>query len=76
MGRGLVGPTAQPDFSVIKPLIDAHFWTWSRFALEANLSMATILSLRAGRRRASFTTICRMADALGVDPREIVKKEG
>lgn len=66
---------AQPDFEKIRPMLEARFWTWSEYARQANISLPTLLSLRAGRRRASFKTVRKLADALGVDPREIVKKE-
>lgn len=65
--------TAQPDFEKIEPLINAKYWTWAELSRQSHLSLATILSLRSGRRKASFRTICFISQALGVDPEEIVK---
>lgn len=61
------------DQTVISKMIDEKFISWAELARMAGISSATIFAIKAGRRNASFRTIRKIADALGVEPKDIVK---
>lgn len=65
--------TEKVDFNVIDRLINEKFISWAELARMAGISSATIFAIKAGRRNASFRTIRKIADALGVEPKDIVK---
>ena len=57
--------TEKVDFNVVDRLINEKFISWAELARMAGISSATIF--------ASFRTIRKIADALGVEPKDIVK---
>ena len=65
--------TEKVDFNVVERLINEKFISWAELARMAGISSATIFAIKAGRRNASFRTIRKIADALGVEPKDIVK---
>lgn len=65
--------TEKVDFNVVDRLINEKFISWAELARMAEISSATIFAIKAGRRNASFRTIRKIADALGVEPKDIVK---
>lgn len=65
--------TEKVDFNVVDRLINENFISWAELARMAGISSATIFAIKAGRRNASFRTIRKIADALGVEPKDIVK---
>ena len=65
--------TEKVDFNVVDKLINEKFISWAELARMAGISSATIFAIKAGRRNASFRTIRKIADALGVEPKDIVK---
>lgn len=67
--------TAQIDFSKVEPLLIKKYWTWTELARQAHLSHSTVLSLRSTRRNASLLTVVKIANALGVKPKDITESE-
>ena len=65
--------TEKVDFNVVDRLINEKFISWAELARMAGISSATIFAIKAGRRNSSFRTIRKIADALGVEPKDIVK---
>jgi DNA-binding Xre family transcriptional regulator len=65
--------TEKVDFNVVDRIINEKFISWAELARMAGISSATIFAIKAGRRNASFRTIRKIADALGVEPKDIVK---
>ena len=65
--------TEKVAFNVVDRLINEKFISWAELARMAGISSATIFAIKAGRRNASFRTIRKIADALGVEPKDIVK---
>ena len=65
--------TEKVDFNVVDRLINEKFISWAELARMAGISSATIFAIKAGRRNASFRTIRKIADALGVETKDIVK---
>ena len=65
--------TEKVDFNVVDRIINEKFISWAELARIAGISSATIFAIKAGRRNASFRTIRKIADALGVEPKDIVK---
>ena len=65
--------TEKVDFNVVDRLINEKFISWAELARMAGISSATIFAIKAGRRNDSFRTIRKIADALGVEPKDIVK---
>ena len=65
--------TEKVGFNVVDGLINGKFISWAELARMAGISSATIFAIKAGRRNASFRTIRKIADALGVEPKDIVK---
>ena len=65
--------TEKVDFNVVDRIINEKFISWAELARMAGISSATIFAKKAGRRNASFRTIRKIADALGVEPKDIVK---
>ncbi|WP_302148620.1 helix-turn-helix domain-containing protein [Megasphaera elsdenii] len=65
--------TEKVDFNIVDRLINEKFISWAELARMAGISSATIFAIKAGRRNASFRTIRKIADALGVEPKDIVK---
>lgn len=65
--------TEKVDFNVVDRIINEKFISWAELARMAGISSATIFAIKAGRRNASFRTIRKIADALGVEPKDIIK---
>lgn len=65
--------TEKVDFNVVDRIINEKLISWAELARMAGISSATIFAIKAGRRNASFRTIRKIADALGVEPKDIVK---
>lgn len=51
-----------------------RFLTWTELAREAGITSSTLFSVKAGRRRASLTTLRKIAKALDVDPSTLVQQ--
>lgn len=64
----------QPDFSKIAPMLWRRYWTWTELRKRANISPSILWDVKAGRKLASPITVYKIADALGVDVSEVVKK--
>ena len=52
----------------------ARLLSWAEVARRSGISEATISQIVRGRRRASFQTIKRMAEALDMAPETLIKK--
>lgn len=63
------------DMDKVRNLTERRLWSWAELSRKAAVSVATIYSLQTGRRNASILTIRKLANALGVEPSEIVKEE-
>lgn len=65
--------TEKVDFDAVGKLIDEKFISWAELARMAGLSSATVFAIKAGRRNASYRTIRKIAQALNVQPNDIIK---
>lgn len=63
------------DFEKVGKLISRKYLSWAELARQANISSATIFAIKAGRRNASYKTLRNIANALGVEPSDIVSKD-
>lgn len=63
------------DGEKLKELRDARFLSHRELAKIAGVSPTTVLALEAGKTEAQRRTIRKLAEALEVDPRELVKGE-
>ena len=63
------------DMEKVKKMTTSKLWRWKDLAINANISEETIYALQAGRQKARDLTIYKIANALGVEPSEIVKEE-
>lgn len=52
-----------------------HAWSQRDLARESGISQDTITRLETGQREAQPRTLRRLADALGVEPKELMKGE-
>ena len=59
----------------LKELREARFITQRELAARAGVTQATIVRLEQGRHWPTFTTIRKLAAALGVEPAELVVRE-
>ncbi len=66
--------TSYIDMAIVEQKANEKFWSLTMLAREANLAPATLFSLKSGRRRGTWTTLNKIAAALGVEPQEIIKK--
>lgn len=66
--------TAKIDFQKVDTIVSSKFWTWAELGRRAEISSATVLAIKAGRRNASYKTIRKIAAALEVQPRDIVQE--
>jgi transcriptional regulator with XRE-family HTH domain len=70
----MFGSYTEVDGAKLKELReDLAFSVWD-LAQEANISTDTITALEKGRRKAWPRNVRKLADALGVEPRELMKK--
>lgn len=63
------------NMSKVREFTYKKYWTIAELARRAHISQATIFALQSNRRRASYKTLLGIANALGVEPSEIVKEE-
>lgn len=63
----------QIDGDKLRGLRDARFLSHRELAKLAGVSPTTVLNLETGRAEAQRRTIRKLAEALDVDPRELVK---
>lgn len=63
------------DGEKLKKLRDARFLSHRELAKIAGISPTTVLTLEAGKTEAQRRTIRKLAEALGVEPAELVKDE-
>lgn len=63
------------DFEKVGKLISRKYLSWAELARQANISSATIFAIKAGRRNASYKILRNIANALGVEPSDIVSKD-
>jgi transcriptional regulator with XRE-family HTH domain len=61
------------DGEKLRQLREAQFLSHRDLAREANVSPTTVLNLEAGRVEAQRRTIRKLAQALEVDPAELVE---
>jgi DNA-binding XRE family transcriptional regulator len=61
------------DGEKLRMLREARFLSHRDLAKTANVSPTTILNLEAGRVEAQRRTVRKLAEALGVDPAELVE---
>ena len=59
----------------LRQLRDQRFWSRSELAEKAGVSPATISTLEDDNHPAQRRTIRKIANALGVDPQELVSEE-
>jgi len=51
-----------------------RFWTQDKLAQEADLSSRQVVRIEANEVKPRFSTILKIAEALGVDPNELVER--
>lgn len=64
------------DMEKVEQLSHEHLWTWAELARRSSVTQSTLFALKAGRRRASMITACKIAHALNVEPQVLIKEEG
>lgn len=62
------------DMQKVQTLALDKFWTMSELSRQADVSVTTLLGLKAGRQRASLMTIRKISAALGVSMKDITKQ--
>ena len=62
------------DGEKLRTLREARFLSHRDLAERANVSPTTVLNLEAGRVEAQRRTVRKLAEALGVDPAELVER--
>jgi transcriptional regulator with XRE-family HTH domain len=60
----------------LKEVRESQFITQRELAAKANVGVATIVRLEKGQQKPTFQTLKRLAVALGVDPSELVVRDG
>jgi predicted transcriptional regulator len=68
---GTVMPRIDPE--KLRALREALFLSHRDLAKRADVSPTTVLNLEAGRVEAQRRTVRKLAEALGVDPSELVE---
>jgi transcriptional regulator with XRE-family HTH domain len=63
------------DGEKLKTLREKRFLSHRDLAKKADVSPTTVLNLEAGRVEAQRRTVRKLAEALGVEPEELVKRE-
>jgi transcriptional regulator with XRE-family HTH domain len=63
------------DRSRLRRLRKENALTMRELSERSDVSLDTILKLEHGEREARPTTLRKLADALGVEPRELLKRE-
>ena len=59
----------------LKELRTGRFLTQRELARQAGISQVTIVRLEQGKQEPTFSTIRKLAAALGVEPSELVVRE-
>ena len=62
------------DMDKVKELMHGAMWVWSDLAKAADVATATLYAIQAGSRKGSYKTLFKLAKALHVDPKELLKK--
>ena len=57
----------------LRQLRKAHAWSQRDLARESGVAKDTITRLETGQREAQPRTVRRLAEALGIEPRELMK---
>ena len=60
----------------LRQLRREHAWSQRALARQSGVSQDTITRLETGQREAQPRTMRRLAEALGVEPRELMKRSG
>ena len=63
------------NMNKVKELAAAKYWSMSELSRQTGLSLSTLMSLAAKRRRARLRTAHILADSLGVKVDDIIEKE-
>lgn len=66
--------TLMVDMQRVEQIADKKALSLTMLAIKADLSPATIFSVKSGRRNPSQKTVFKIAAALNVEPSEIIKK--
>lgn len=59
----------------VKELAFNKKMVWADLARKANITVASVYAFQSGRRNPSQRTVFKIATALEVDPKEIIKHE-
>lgn len=63
------------DMGKVEDMTYQKLWTWADLSRNAGITQTTIFALKAKRRNASRRTLYKIANALGVEPSDIVSKD-
>ena len=63
------------DMKKVEDMTYQKLWTWADLSRNADITQTTIFALKAKRRNASRRTLYKIANALGVEPSDIVSKD-
>lgn len=63
------------DMGKVEDMTYQKLWTWADLSRNAGITQTTIFALKAKRRNASRRTLYKIANALGVEPIDIVSKD-
>src|SRR5918997_3502019 len=76
--RARKGSMARSEIRIRLTIIrEERMWTQGRLAEEARVSPTTVSGIESGRiSRPHFGTVKKLAQALGVDPRELLSSRG
>ena len=64
------------DGEKLRALREERFLSHRDLAKKASISPTTVLNLEAGKVEAQRRTVRKLAGALGVEPKELIKREG
>ena len=63
------------DTTKLKKLREKHGFSVRGFAKEAGVSTETVYSVEHGKRQPSMKTLGKIAQALGVNPRDLLARD-
>ena len=69
-------PAAMPKLDRLREVRESRFITQDELAERSGVHQVTISRIELGHVEPRFSTIKRLAQALGVEPRELVKERG
>jgi transcriptional regulator with XRE-family HTH domain len=72
----MFGGFTEVDGTKLKELRESQAYSVRDLAEEADVSTDTITALEKGRRKAWPRNVRKLARALGVEPRELMKRSG